>query len=109
MTVPYFEAPAEASRRFTPADLVSACYEKDVWNVLFDEGSLPPEFFDLSSGFAGEMIQKLVNYGIRAAVVVPDVTGYSKPFRDFVLESNRSGPMRFFQDRESAITWLSNA
>lgn len=109
MTMPYFDAPTEASLRFNPADLVSACFEKDVWNVLFDAGSLRPEFFDLSSGFAGDMVQKLVNYGIRAAVVLPDTAGYSESFRDFVRESNRSGPVRFFEDREAAVTWLSGS
>lgn len=104
----YFEAPTEAPTRFTPQDLVGACYERDVWNVLFDEGSLRPEFFDLSSGFAGDMVQKLVNYGIRVGAVVPDVTAFSEAFRDFARESNRSGPVRFFRDRADAIVWLSN-
>lgn len=106
MTMPYLDAPTEASQRFTPADLVSACYEKDVWSVVFDEGALHPDFFDLSSGLAGDMVQKLVNYGIRAAVVVPDVTDYSRSFRDFVKESNRSGPIRFFGDRAAAVEWI---
>ena len=109
MTMPYLDAPTEASQRFTPADLVSACYEKDVWSVVFDEGALHPDVFDLSSGLAGDMVQKLVNYGIRAAVVLPDTAGYSESFRDFVRESNRSGPVRFFEDREAAVTWLSGS
>lgn len=102
----YFEAPTDVAKRFTPQDLVGACYERDVWNVLFDEGALGAEFFELGSGFAGSMVQKLVNYGIRAGVVVPDLTGYSDTFRDFVRESNRSGRARFFPNRTEAISWL---
>lgn len=105
----FFDAPIDADARFTPKDLVAACYERDLTNVLFDEGSLGPEFFDLSSGVAGEMVQKLVNYGIRVAVVMPDATAYSNAFRDFVRESNRNGPIRFFNDRASAAAWLSDA
>ncbi|MHB1169893.1 MAG: DUF4180 domain-containing protein [Longimicrobiales bacterium] len=105
----YFDAPTDADARFAPQDLVAACYERDLFNVLFDEGSLGPGFFDLSSGVAGELVQKLVNYGIRIAAVVPDATTYSSAFRDFVRESNRSGPIRFFNDRASAVAWLSAA
>jgi hypothetical protein len=103
----YFEAPTDAALRFTPQDLVGACYERDVWNVLFDEGALRPEFFDLSSGFAGEMIQKLANYRIRAGVVVAEMSDYSDAFRDFARESNRSGPAHFFRSSRDAIAWLS--
>lgn len=107
--VTYFEAPTDPAIRFSPQDLVGACYERDVWNVLFNEGAVHPEFFDLSSGFAGEMLQKLANYGIRAGVVVADVSDYSDAFRDFVRESNRSGRARFFRSSTDAISWLSEA
>jgi PadR family transcriptional regulator, regulatory protein AphA len=103
----YFEAPTDPTIRYTPQDLVGACYERDVWNVLFDEGALPPEFFDLKSGFAGEVMQKLANYGIRAGVVIPDMSDYSDAFRDFARETNRSGSARFFRNGTDAISWLS--
>jgi hypothetical protein len=66
-----------------------------------------PEFFDLSSGFAGEMVQKLANYGIRAGVVVAEMSDYSDAFRDFARESSRSGRARFFRSSSEAISWLS--
>jgi hypothetical protein len=103
----YFEAPTDPAIRFTPQDLVGACYERDVWNVLFDEGALRPEFFDLSSGFAGDMVQKLANYGIRAGMVVADMSDHSDAFRDFARESNRSSRARFFSSCADAISWLS--
>jgi len=106
VTAEYFEAPVEVTTPFSPQDLVAACFERGVWNVLFDEGSLSPEFFDLSSGLAGEIVQKLVNYGIRAGIVIPDVATHSDSFRSFVRESNRTGQARFFTDRADAISWL---
>lgn len=105
----YFNASTGPAGRFTPQDLVGACYERDVWNVLFDEDSLPAEFFDLSTGFAGDMVQKLANYRIRAAIVLPDSTAYSDAFRDFARESGASGRARFFPRREDAVAWLSQA
>jgi hypothetical protein len=103
----YFEAPTDPANRFTAHDLVGACYERDAWNVLFGDGALRPEFFDLSSGFAGEMVQKLANYGIRAGIVVADMSGCSDAFRSFAHESSRSGHARFFRSTADAIAWLS--
>ena len=37
--------------------------------VLVDAARLPPEFFDLSSGFAGEVLQKFSNYRLALVVV----------------------------------------
>ena len=51
---------------------------------LTPEENLTPAFFDLSSGEAGAILQKLRNYGIRLAVVCP-------PGR--VLMSSRFGEM----------------
>lgn len=34
--------------------------------------ALPQTFFDLRTGFAGELFQKLVNYQIRTVLVLPD-------------------------------------
>jgi hypothetical protein len=109
LNMKYFEAPTDPAIRFTPQGLVEACYERDVWNVLFDDGALRPEFFDLSSGFAGDMVQKLANYRIRAGIVVVDTSDHSDAFREFVRESNRSGSARFFQSDTDAISWLSEA
>lgn len=47
------------------------------------------EFFILSSGLAGEVLQKLINYGGRIALY-GDFSHYtSKPLLDFMYESNK--------------------
>ena len=54
--------------------------------------NLDPGFFDLSTGFAGELLQKAANYHI-AFAVVGDITAYtqrSKAFHDLVVESARA-------------------
>lgn len=58
---------------------------------------LSPEFFRLSTGIAGAILQKLTNYGFRVAIV-GDIAAHlerSAPLRDFVRESNRQGQTRF--------------
>ena len=58
---------------------------------------LSPDFFKLSTGLAGAILQKCTNYKLRVAVVgdISVYTGKSGPLRDFVYESNARGEIRF--------------
>jgi hypothetical protein len=88
--------------------LVSACVEHDAMNLLLDDRHLPPPFFDLRSGFAGEFVQKLQNYRVRLAVVFSDPSQHGERFEQFVLEARRGRGFRAFDDRESAAAWLAS-
>ena len=67
---------------------------------------LDPAFFDLSSGFAGEITQKVVNYGLKLAIIgdfgAADADATSQPFADYVWETNR-GDHIWFLDDEAAL------
>ena len=104
----FFELPAHDAGTTDATAIVRSCVESGVGAVLFDRTALPPAFFDLSSGLAGELIQKLTQYGIRMAAVVPDPSRCSRSFQEFVREANRGGHFRFFPDRESAVQWLES-
>lgn len=55
------------------------------------------DFFSLSSGLAGEVVQKFANYGIRL-VLVGDISHYlaeSQALCDFVREANRGRQVWF--------------
>jgi len=88
--------------------LVAACVEHDATRLLLDDRHLPPAFFDLRSGFAGEFVQKLVNYRMQLAVVFSDVASHGERFEQFVLEARRGRGFRAFGDRESALAWLAS-
>jgi Domain of unknown function (DUF4180) len=49
---------------------------------------LPEEFFDLSSGTAGAMLQKFRNYGVRIAVVRSQGLLLSSKFGEVIAEEN---------------------
>lgn len=92
-----------------PVDPVAAlvrCIEHGTRALLFDRGTLPAAFFDLSSGVAGELVQKLTDYHVRMAAVVPDLERHSTPFGEFAREAGKGRQFRFFTTRQEAIDWL---
>jgi hypothetical protein len=61
---------------------------------------LDERFFRLSTCFAGEAIQKVVNYRLRLAIVgeISAHVAASNALTDFVRESNRGGHVWFVED-----------
>jgi hypothetical protein len=87
--------------------LINACFEHGIRAVLLYPENLTPRFFDLSSGDAGTILQKLRNYRIRLAVVeAPGTPPHSQPFQALMLEENRGNDFRIFADRGAALAWL---
>lgn len=88
-------------------DLVSACMEHGARGVLVEATDLPEAFFALRSRFAGEFVQKLLNYGIRlAAAIEPDPARGDK-FAAFVAEARHGRQFRVFDARVDAEVWLA--
>ena len=68
---------------------MSIRYETGISRLAIDKEVLRGDFFILSTGVAGEILQKFINYRFKAAIY-GDYTGYtSKPLLDFIRESNR--------------------
>jgi hypothetical protein len=105
--MPAFFEP-EGAHPIDPVAAVRGCIEHGARALLLDAGALPGSFFDLSTGVAGEVVQKLVNYGIRMAAVVPDLAVHSPRFREFAREANTGRQFRFFASREAALGWLES-
>lgn len=81
-------------------------YEQDCRNLAVNKAAVDENFFDLSSGLAGEIVQKLVNYGYRLAII-GDFSGYaSKALRDFIYESNKGRHLYFVSDVAEAVKML---
>lgn len=84
-------------------------YETGAHRIAIPKESLPEQFFVLSSGLAGEVLQKFINYHMKLAVF-GDFSGYtSKPLRDFIYESNRGKDIFFPQNETEAVLRLSTA
>jgi hypothetical protein len=86
------------------ADTIGACFGAD--GLILREEDLAPEFFDLRSGLAGELLQKLVNYQLRTAIVVPEPEAHGERFRELAYEHRSHDMIRFVRSREEADAWL---
>lgn len=87
-------------------DIVSASHEHATDRVLLRAGQLPPEFFDLQTRFAGEFIQKLVNYRLRIAGVFGEDLEAGERFREYLGEARRGRQFRSFTLEGKAVGWL---
>ena len=82
-------------------------YEHDCQTIVINKAAITDDFFNLSTGVAGEVAQKFVNYRFRLAII-GDFSGYtSKPLHDFIYESNRGRHLLFLSDEDTAIDKLS--
>jgi hypothetical protein len=82
------------------SDLIGDLYGSGARIVAVPLTRLGPDFLRLSSGVAGQVLQKLVNYQFQIAVLgdVSAVVAASDPLRDFVCESNRGTTVWFVAD-----------
>jgi hypothetical protein len=97
----------------TPEDVVEvigACFEQGAQAALLYAENLTERFFDLSSGEAGTILQKLRNYRIRLAVVAPaGGVVQSSRFGEMLADEMRGNEFRLFEDKDAAEAWLAGA
>jgi hypothetical protein len=82
-------------------DLLEHAFAARTNRVLLHDANVTPNFFDLSSGEAGEVHQKLRSYGLKLAIVRgPDVTVSSR-FTEILTDD-----LGVFPSRDEAVAWL---
>jgi hypothetical protein len=78
--------------------MVTIRYDTDCSRIILDKATICEDFFKLSSGIAGEILQKFINYHTKLAII-GDFSKYtSQPLHDFIYECN-SGNDIFFVDK----------
>lgn len=89
--------------------LMSAQYDVGSKDIVIPKQLVVEDFFVLSTGLAGEVLQKYVNYGGRMAIY-GDYSRYtSKPLKDFMYESNKGRDFFFVSTRDEAIAALAKS
>lgn len=87
-------------------DLMPAFYEYDTNLLLLYAENLSPDFFRLNTRLAGDIMQKLVNYHIKTALVMDTARIGQGRFKEMVLETNQGSHFRVFDNRPGAVKWL---
>ncbi|RCR70900.1 DUF4180 domain-containing protein [Larkinella punicea] len=87
--------------------LVVDLYYQDFDRMILHEKAITPDFFDLKTGLAGEILQKFSNYRVRLAII-GDFSAYTgKSIKDFIFESNQRRQINFVGTLDEAIERLS--
>ncbi len=102
LTVEDTDAVLATVRDFT--DLIGDAMSEDVRTVAIPADRVGNDFFRLRTGVAGEVLQKLVNYQMKLAVIgdVSKWVAESNAFRDLLIELERGTDVFFVAD-ETAL------
>jgi hypothetical protein len=88
-------------------DLLGNLYYQGFDRIIIYEKNITPEFFDLKTGIAGEILQKFSNYRVQLAIV-GDFSKYnSKSLNNFIYESNKGRLINFVSTLTEALGVLS--
>jgi hypothetical protein len=92
-------------------DVIANALEQEAILVVLPVARLDPGFFDLSSGIAGQILQKFVQYRSKL-VILGDISAYladSEALQALVRESNRGRHAWFEPDLPALETRLAQA
>jgi Domain of unknown function (DUF4180) len=88
-------------------DLIGDADYQGAQNIIIKKKDLHDDFFDLKTGLAGDIMQKIVNYYKKLAIV-GDFSGYrKKSWLDFMYESNKTGQIFFAENADDAVKFLT--
>ncbi|NLV91460.1 MAG: DUF4180 domain-containing protein [Firmicutes bacterium] len=89
--------------------LMTVSYESGCNRIVLDKSVICEDFFNLRTGIAGEVLQKVVNYQLKVAIVGDFSMYTSKSLADFIYESNQGRHVFFVSTTEEAIEKLSGS
>jgi hypothetical protein len=75
--------------------------------IAINKEAIVENFFKLSTGFAGETIQKFVNYDCQLAIIGNFSHYTSQSLRNYIYESNKGRHLFFVKDEIEAVKFLS--
>ena len=82
------DVPTLTDGQFAFNFIANNIHEHDCQRVTINKAAVTEDFFKLSTGLAGEVVQKFVIFGCRVAIV-GNFSGYtSKPLKDYMYECN---------------------
>lgn len=87
--------------------MMTVKYEKDCHKIILNKENISEEFFTLSTGIAGDVVQKFINYHTKLAIVGDFSVYASKPLQDFIYECNKGRDLFLVESLEQAVEKLT--
>lgn len=87
--------------------IMSISYMHDARHIVFPKAAFTNDFFDLKTKIAGDIIQKMVTYQFKFAIIGDFSNTNSKALNDFIYESNAGNQYFFLGSTQLAIDRLS--
>ncbi|WP_156309017.1 DUF4180 domain-containing protein [Sphingobacterium endophyticum] len=88
-------------------DVMGDIYYQGYDRLIIHEKNIHPDFFNLKTKIAGEILQKFSTYRVRLAIVGNFSKYDSKSLKDFIFESNKGKSVNFLDSVETAKIKLS--
>lgn len=88
--------------------LMTIAYETGLSRVIIEKDNLIEDFFNLSNKIAGNILQKVVNYNMKLAIIGEFSMYDSKALRDFIFECNSGKDIFFVEDETMALKLLKD-
>ncbi len=83
-------------------DLLGNSSFNEAYKIIVFEKQLTPDFFDLKTKMAGDILQKFSNYRMQLAIVGEFKKYKSKSLNDFIYESNQLRRVNFVSTIDEA-------
>jgi hypothetical protein len=89
-------------------DLMANADYEGARNMVICEKNFCPDFFDLKTGLAGEILQKYANYHMKLSIVGDFAKYNSNSLNAFIIECNRGRHIFFTLDIDTAVQKMTN-
>lgn len=76
--------------------------------IIIHEKNIIPDFFDLKTKIAGDILQKFTQYQMPLTIIGDFSKFKSKSLNDFIFESNKGKHINFAGSQSEAIKALTN-
>ncbi|KOY86796.1 alpha/beta hydrolase [bacterium 336/3] len=84
-------------------DVLASLYFQGFDKIIIHQNNITPDFFDLKTGIAGEILQKFSNYRVQLAIIGDFSQYISKSLKDFIFESNKQGHIIFVESLDDVM------
>ncbi len=84
-------------------DLLGNLYYQGFDAIIMYQKNINPDFFELKTKMAGEILQKFSNARMKLTIIGDFAEVDSKSLRDFIYESNKGSLVNFVNSLEEAL------